>query len=117
MRQDQLERLRAVQEELADVFFGEADTKKWPGMDTRDNRGDRVWWKKNANASLSLVVRIENLLALRDGRASGGPAAGQTEDDEAALDREIAATTKEAEAIAQRAIERAQGRRGAAAKR
>lgn len=114
MRADQVERMRSLQEDLADVFFAEADTKLWPGMDTRDARGDRVWWKKNASASLALVVRIENLLALRDGRSSG--AGGKTEEDEAALDREIAETTKEAEAIAKRAIERAKGRRGTAAK-
>lgn len=94
MRADQLEKLRSLQESLADIFIEEADPRKWPDMQTRDSRGDRYWHKKNANASLVLVGRIENLLALRAGRTTGNDQASR--DDEAKLDGEIAAAEKEA---------------------
>lgn len=103
MRADQLEKLRGLQEKLADVFLEEADPKGWPDTKTRDSRGDRYWMKKNANASLVLVGRIENLLALRAGRASGGENPAQKED-EARLDGEIAAAEKEAERLGRNVV-------------
>jgi hypothetical protein len=64
MRQDQYERLQALEEKLADVFIGEAEPEKWPGhgldpgvMDQK-TRGDRYWVKKNAVATLSLMQRV-----------------------------------------------------------
>lgn len=62
--------MREIQVKVAEAFFEEGDPEKWPDMKTRDSRGDRYWMKKNAGASLALVARIENLLALRDGRKS-----------------------------------------------
>lgn len=106
MRADQLQKMRHLQEKLAEVFFTESDPDKWPDMLTRDSRGDRYWHKKNASASLSIICRIENLLALRDGRASGD--APNKDDDN--LDDEIKAATKEAEQIAAAAVKRAQQR-------
>ena len=109
MRADQLLKMRQIQEELADVFFEEANVKKWPDLLTRDSRGDRYWMKKNASASLAIIGRIENLLALRDGRASGGggPAAVEQErNDEASLDREIRKAEKDAAALGKAAVER-----------
>lgn len=103
MRADQLEKLRQLQERLADVFIEEADPQGWPDTKTRDSRGDRYWMKKNANASLVLVGRIENLLALRAGRASGGGDHAQKED-EARLDGEIAAAEKEAERLGRNVV-------------
>lgn len=106
MRADQLLKMRELQESIADVFFLEADPKNWPDMQTRDSRGDRYWHKKNASASLALVGRIENLLALRDGRVPGGPNTEQESTDEASLDREISAAEKEAERLGREAVER-----------
>lgn len=106
MRADQLEKLRRIQEDVADVFIAEADPKTWPGMETRDARGDRYWHKKNASASLQLVGRIENLLALREGRSSGVPPGAQEADDEAGLASEIKAATKEAERLGREAVAR-----------
>lgn len=104
MKVEQLTKLRDIQERLADLFFEEADTARWPGMDTRDARGDRYWHKKNALATLTVIGRIENLLALRDGRASGGPSQDQVKDDEAQLDREIAKAEKEAEELGRNVV-------------
>jgi hypothetical protein len=116
MRADQLERMRAVQERMAEVFFEEADTANWTGSGkaskdmTREERGDRYWCKKNATASLALVVRIENLLALRDGRASGGPTPNQESDDEANLEKEVQSAEREARELARRVVDQAAGR-------
>lgn len=113
MRADQLERMRKVQEEVADVFFAESDIKDWPGDGKKpkelsvQERGDRYWSKKNAAASLSLIVRIENLLALRDGRSSGGPKQPDIKDDEKNLDQDIEAAEREAAQL----VERLKGRR------
>ena len=104
MKVEQLTKLRQIQERLADMFFEESDTEKWSDMQTRDSRGDRYWFKKNATATLTIIGRIENLLALRDGRASGGPNADQVKDDEAQLDREIAKAEKEAEELGRNVV-------------
>lgn len=108
MRADQLEKLRKIQEDLADVFIDEADHTKWPDDKTRDSRGDRYWMKKNANASLVLIGRIENLLALRDGRASGGLGNGADDAarkaDEAKLDDEIKSAEREAERLGRNVV-------------
>jgi hypothetical protein len=115
MRADQLEKMRALQERLAEVFFGECEPETWPALDTQQGRGDRYWLKKNAQASLVLIGRIENLLALRDGRASGGgPTEGeQQQADEAHLDREIAEAEKEAARLGRNVVELRRGGRKA----
>lgn len=108
MRADQLEKLRQIQEEIADLFIGECDTKGWPGLDTKDGRGDRYWLKKNATASLVLVGRIENLLALRDGRSTGerpNPEDEAKRKDEAHLDGEIAEAEKEAARLGRKVVD------------
>ena len=105
MRADQIERLRAVQEKLADLFFAECTPEAWPKLDTKEGRGDRYWLKKNASASLAIIGRIENLLALRDGRASGAtPPGDQERDDEKRLEGEIAAAEAEAEKLGRRVV-------------
>ena len=106
MRLDQLERLRKLQERITDVFLEEAEPKTWPKTDTKDGRGDRYWLKKNATASLAIIGRIENLLALRDGRVAGGPTPGEQEKkDEANLEREIQDAEKEAAALGANVVE------------
>lgn len=78
MRPDQLARLAALSEKLADVMLEEADPDLWPGagkpMDewTKDERGNRVWIKKNANATMTLLLRVEQLRVVDEGRPPGG---------------------------------------------
>jgi len=104
--------MRALQEALADTFFVECEPKDWPGLDTAEGRGDRYWLKKNASASLALIGRIENLLALRDGRVKGGPTPGEQEkQDEANLDREIRDAEKEAERLGRNVVQLRAGRK------
>lgn len=67
MRQDQFERLQALQATLTDVFISEADPSNWPGAGIdlanldKQSRGDRYWCKKNAVATIALMQRIESL--------------------------------------------------------
>ena len=107
MRQDQYEKLQALTEKLTDTFLAEADPDAWPGkgveiaaMD-QQTRGDRYWCKKNAAATLSVIVRTTGLIGVIQHRAAAGqdapPHEGTTEDD--SLDAEIRAAEKEAQSM------------------
>lgn len=105
MRQDQYEKLQALEERLTDVFINEAEPAKWPGhalepgaMD-QQTRGDRYWCKKNAVATLSLIQRVAGLVHTIQVNAATPPPAGAeppSGDDDKQLDGEIAAAEKEA---------------------
>lgn len=90
MRPDQRERLSRIAESLADVMLDEIDPAMWPGANKPQGewdkaiRGDRVWMKKNANATMTLLLRIEQLRAVEAGEKPGGPA-DDPEDEEARL--------------------------------
>lgn len=62
MRPEQVTKLASIEEELIDVFVGECEAKKWPGMEDVKDRGDRYWHKKNALATLNIVARIQTVL-------------------------------------------------------
>lgn len=104
MRQDQYEKLQALTEKLTDTFLDEANPDAWPGhgveiaaMD-QQTRGDRYWCKKNAAATLSVIVRTTSLIGIIQQRSAGGqelpPSDGTPEND--SLDAEINAAEKEA---------------------
>jgi hypothetical protein len=124
MRQDQFEALQQRAEQLIDVFLAESDPEAWPGhgiapasMD-KATRGDRVWCKRDAAATLSCAQRIAGLVDLARQKTAGGEATpGAVTNTDEELDREAA----EAEAEATRLINRIQGKppaaRRAAAKR
>jgi hypothetical protein len=105
MRQDQFDKLQALEEKLTDVFLGEAEPDKWPGhtlepgtMD-QQTRGDRYWCKKNAVATLSLIQRVGGLVHTIQIGSAVPPPVGvdpQTGEDEKQLDGEIASAEKEA---------------------
>jgi len=106
MRQDQYEKLQELTEKLTDAFIGEADPAVWPGngvaiaaMD-QQTRGDRYWCKKNAAATLSVIVRTTNLIGIIQMRSGGGGAGGvpdpEQAQEETSLDAEMKAAEKEA---------------------
>lgn len=97
MRQDQYERLQALEEKLADVFLFEAEPTKWPGagvdlsaMDQK-TRGDRFWCKRNAVATLSLMQRVGTMVGVVQARGNGTtpPAPDGDPDPEATLRDEL----------------------------
>lgn len=100
MRADQLTRLQALSEKLADVVLDEADPENWPGDNvlpkdlTQQDRGDRYWCKKNAAATFVLLSKTEEIITRRG--ASGNA------DDSEDIDKTIAKAEKEAAAAIQR---------------
>lgn len=106
MRIDQYEKLQALTEKLTDAFLAEADPDVWPGhgvaiaaMD-QQTRGDRYWCKKNAAATLSVIVRTNHLVGIIQLRSAGGTAGGVPDapqaEEETGLDADIKAAEKEA---------------------
>lgn len=61
--EEQLAKLNTLTQQLTDLFLDECDISKFPGLDTRDGRGDRLWLKKNAAKTLALVCQIVNMTA------------------------------------------------------
>lgn len=106
MRQDQYEKLQALTEKLTDVFLQEAEPSKWPGANTeptswdQQTRGDRYWMKKNAAATLTVIMKTANLVGVIQQRSAGGEEGGAAVDEEKpeedTLDAEIKAAEKEA---------------------
>lgn len=111
MRKDQIERLDALTEKLAEVVLEEADPDFWPGAGvplaeiSQQQRGDRYWCKKNAAATMALLERLQRTVtdATSDKR-------NNRPDDEEDLDREI----KEAEARATKLLASVQKKAAAA---
>ncbi|MFH7090609.1 hypothetical protein ACHWWK_23175 [Klebsiella pneumoniae] len=76
MHSDYKTRLTALSDKLTDVVLEEADPDNWPGAGkeitkhTKQERGDRYWHKKNAAASLTLLVKVHSLIGMhtRGGR-------------------------------------------------
>ena len=70
MHNDYKTRLTALSDKLTDVVLDEADPDTWPGADkpldkhTKQERGDRYWCKKNAAASLTLLVKVHSLIGM-----------------------------------------------------
>lgn len=106
MRSDQYEKLQILAEKLTDAFIAEADPDVWPGagvaiaaMD-QQTRGDRYWSKKNAAATLSVIVRTTSLIGIIQQRSAAGGGAGvpdpEQESEESGLDADIKAAEKEA---------------------
>lgn len=94
MRADQIERLNNLSSSLTDVALVEADPATWPGKDkkladlTQDERGDRYWSKKNAAATLTLLIKIHSILGIAErGLNQVMPEADDLDDDIAKTER------------------------------
>lgn len=104
MREDQIQRLQLLSEDLAEVVIGETDPNAWPGAGkplaelTKDERGDRYWTKKNAAATMTLLLKVVNIAGMLN-RHKPAPDAGQAGDE---LEAELAAAEREAQAIIDR---------------
>ncbi|NVZ77158.1 hypothetical protein HX859_19890 [Pseudomonas gingeri] len=101
MRDDQIVRLQALTERLGEVVINEIDPHNWPGADkqpgdlTQQERGDRYWCKKNAAATMTLLLKTVNIAGILN-RQKPAPDAGHAVDE---LDGELAAAEREAQAI------------------
>lgn len=115
MDDEQASKIEALQSKLIDELLFEADPDNWPGTFsetgerkhpfemTQEERGDRFWSKKNANATLSLINKIESLSFWRNRGTRPNPL---SEDQETDLEKEIAKNEKIAETMLNRYHER-----------
>ncbi len=107
MRQDQYLRLQELTEKLTDAFIQEANPDKWPGAGlevaamNQQTRGDRYWSKKNAAATLTVIMKTTNLLGMvqMGGAEVGAPDGEKSAEEDAGLDAEIANAEKEAQRL------------------
>jgi len=104
MRDDQITRLQALSERLGEVVITEVDPHNWPGAEkvpaelTQQERGDRYWCKKNAAATMTLLLKVVNIAGIMN-RQKPPPDAGNAIDE---LDGELASAEREAQAIIER---------------
>ena len=104
MRDDQVTRLQALSERLGEVVITEVDPHNWPGAEkrpaelTQQERGDRYWCKRNAAATMTLLLKVVNIAGIMN-RQKPAPDAGHAVDE---LDGELAAAEREAQAIIDR---------------
>lgn len=113
MRPDQLEKLRALSERLADVFIVEADPDNWsgggmPSEMTQQERGDRHWDRKGAMGTGGVLKYTLDLIASAGERRIDDDAE-QAERD-ADLDRRIREAEKRASAAVARVLNKAKGK-------
>lgn len=105
MRLDQIARMQMLSEGLADVVISEADPMTWPGAGkpaadlTKDERGDRYWTKKNAAATMTLLVKVMSITGML-ARADAQPS---TEEPAEELDAEVAKAERRAMEMLERA--------------
>lgn len=103
MRDDQITRLQALSERLGEVVISEVDPHQWPGADkaladlTQQERGDRYWCKKNAAATLTLLLKVVNISGILNKQKPGDDGSEGKE-----LDGELMAAEREAQAIIER---------------
>jgi hypothetical protein len=94
MREDQYLRLQVLSEELTDALLEELDPAEWPAAGilpknlTKDQRGDRYWSKKNAAATLTLIMKTESLINYVQ-QPEAAVETGETGDTQVDIDREI----------------------------
>lgn len=107
MRQDQYDALQQLNVKLTDVFLKEADPDQWPGHSTpplemtKEQRGDRYWHKKNAVATIAIMMRVGNLVDIIQRNTQGGGGGAEVADEDAMLDKQIS----EAEAEGNRLLD------------
>lgn len=79
MRADQFAKLVELQETLMDVFLAEVKPEEWPGADyhiakmSQIDRGNRLWCKKNASHTLSIVTKLSAVIYTERRIASTDP--------------------------------------------
>ncbi|NWA03715.1 hypothetical protein HX782_13025 [Pseudomonas gingeri] len=94
-----------LSEGLADVVIDEADPATWPGAGktaaelTQEERGNRYWSKKNAAATMTLLVKVMSITGMLN--RTGGEA--PTVDPAQELDAEVQQAEQQAMALLERA--------------
>lgn len=101
-------RLSARLAELVNLYLDESDPKAWPGDKTAQDRGDRFWHKKNAEATGRLAMRTLELITFE---VSDAPLEGEAlVKRNAAIDDESAYLARQGVAMLKRWKERRNAR-------
>lgn len=112
MHEDYKTRLTALCDKLTGVVLTESNPDNWPGAGkasadlTKDERGDRYWEKKNAAATLTLLVKIHSLIGMHN---RGGTPADPESTVESKVDKQIAKAEADAQRIVAKAMAKAKG--------
>lgn len=102
MREDQRERLRALEEKIVEQVITDVDPDNWPGRGEtlaqmeKETRGDAMWARKTAVQTVCLLQKVQTLIA--DPAAAAGKSQA-TEDD---VDKLTAKAEREAAALLDR---------------
>jgi len=96
MKQEQVDKLTALNDRLLDMFFEECDIDQWPTTETKEGRGDRYWMKKNATTTLALIGRIHGIMALNSALLLNE---AEDEKEDAGLDKQIKAAERVAKSM------------------
>jgi len=104
MRQDQYERLQALEEKLVDVVLRDAEPVNWPADGklakdmTQQERGDAYWGRRLAMSSIAVLVKVLNVIHGTQERGALAPLALSDDDTEgdSNLEKEIAAAEQDA---------------------
>ena len=99
MRQDQFEKLQALEEKLVDVFLDEANPDGW----SKDKK-ERYWQRREAAETAALLVRTQALMSNDTGGRRQDP------DREKEAERMIEQASNRAAKAVERAIARAKNR-------
>jgi cell division septum initiation protein DivIVA len=110
MREDQRQRLKELQEKLADVFLDEADPDSWPGLGlpsaqlSADDRKERYLYKRAACETAMLLTRAQ---ALAGEDAMGGEAKDERQ---SGIESDIGRMEKQAAKMLEAAMMRAKAK-------
>lgn len=116
MRDDQYVRFKKLAEDLVEVVIGELNPETWSGAGqtlaemSKEDRGDRYWAKKNANQTLTIVIKMQALAGMVERANRGSEEQPLTEEGETAaddLDKRMKAAERQAASILKRAHNRA----------
>ncbi|CQH34491.1 TPA: hypothetical protein PXJ75_002865 [Yersinia enterocolitica] len=112
MHEDYKTRLTTLCDKLTDVVLTESDPDNWPGADkainelSKDERGDRYWDKKNAAASLTLLIKVHSLIGMHN-RGGKTPDNSPSADTEEEMAKEVATAERDAKRVVERALKKA----------
>jgi hypothetical protein len=124
MREDQYLKLQALTEKLLDVAVVDIDPANWtaykvaPIEMTQQQRGDAYWCKKNAIATIGVIMRVESLIGRLQYRETPPPpaeGAPPADDAEQSLRDELETEIKSAETQAAALLKQFEKRHGAKA--
>lgn len=102
------QRLNTRLAELVELFLAESDPATWPGTETLSQRGDRYWFKRNAEATGRLAMRALALIVFDVGDK---PLEGEERDvHEAAIEDEARRLSRDGVTLLRRWKERRNAR-------